>query len=289
MEAEEKQWQNSYGTLLQMQRVFPDSYPTTDSCTHVHGLTETILQPSEMVYCHLRGFDLLIMNAVREYLCFRLDSSSNMKSSFLPSQRFSKSKHFVDMLHFLWKRLSSESRKCKPKPATEHPPLQCLRGKAPHHLLLLFFVLWTPKPDHSTPPTSEYSLFSSMLWKSWGHGTRRHLKETCCEEHQWLFWHKAFFPREKEQQQKKEQKQNQIIHIFSVTSTVGSLTRSSEIINHNQSLKYFSFTVIYQTSPSCSWMQYLPSCSCTETALKASDTLILLYSNDCCNQKESQK
>lgn len=42
--------------------------------------------------------------------------------------------------------------------------------------------------------TSEYSLFYSTLWKSQGHGVKRRLKETCYEKHQWLFWHKAFFP-----------------------------------------------------------------------------------------------
>jgi len=113
----------------------------------------------------VRPSEALTMNAIREYLYFRLDTFLNTKSSFMPSQRLSKTNHFIHMLHFLRKRFSSEGRKHQPKPAMEHSPLHCLRGGDAHHLLLSFFVLWTPKPDYSSSGTSEYSFFFKHIMK----------------------------------------------------------------------------------------------------------------------------
>lgn len=135
----------------------------------------------------------------------------------------------------------------------EHWPLHQLRGGTAHHLLISFFVLWTPKPEQSSPGTSRYSLVSQHTIKS-----RRLWHTGPSEGKLWLvnfqlstvnFWTQRLFPQRKGT--KEEYKHDQIIHItihfsslndsvlltFSVTSTDGSLTRASEKANHNWTLR----------------------------------------------------
>lgn len=158
-----------------------------------------------MVYCHLscgkalRDFDLLIMNAVREYLCFRLDSSLDMKSSFLSSQCFSESNRSVDVLHFLWKKtlfLRDES-------VNPNQPWSIHHSSTLEEELLIICSHSSSSglPNQTTTVLALQTIpfFSSTVWKSRGHGIKRHLTEICYEDHQWLFWYKAFSPREKEQ------------------------------------------------------------------------------------------
>lgn len=137
-----------------------------------------------------------------------------------------------------------------------------------------------------------FPFFSSTVWKPWCNSIKRHLKKTCYEEHQWLLWHRAFFPERlpfsPEQKNKKRTQTNNECFLSNFYRCIFNqiICNSKSQLNFENIFPLWQHTYLHPLAHEC---RYLRACSCTETTSKASNILILLYSNDCCNQKESQK